>query len=1141
MVEKLTNVDTTKSLDSSIPATATRTLVVSFPRPVGGIPPSKEAHNAYSAISKVLVPRLLGYIVIPHGIKGLPDPPPGMLSINPVKGVDAEAIDLLYEVIRCFGPMLQEAEKQAFQRRLMEILDDPRTGNVTKKKAVAAISILAIYMPEVLLNNIVLQTVERFRDSHLAPAQRRLLITMVGSVARSIPRRFGQYLKTIAPFVLSALSQPELDETTGGNDEDGLVDPQAEEVKESALIALDDFLSSCSDDMRMFSNDAITASLRYIDYNPSLAMEEDDEDMGGTQDEDEEEPNDDDDSALDDDDEEYEEEEVMSDSDDASWKIRRCAAKVLYTIISRQGDDDLLENGTLYERVAPALIRCFKEREENVRLEILATLAALVRTTGKGTTAFKVMPEDEVYASATLSFKSRKRRRGGSDASMFDAHVPSQLSKGTSSPAESSSGPRAALTRLGGSIVRNSVKLLKQKSIPTRQAVTTLLRDFTLVQHGGLRENLGQILGPVVENLKAASPLMGGSSIISFGGAASATGVSLRIESLYLVRAITDTHSTPDLLPFMKTLTPGLVSAITDRYFKVSSEAIYVSESVIRALTPPRASGNEQGLADYLNSIFEAVLEKARANDTDLEVRQCAIHALGMILAQTSAPNASGLLSKAKRAKATDVLLERLRNETTRIATVKAIDVISLSTINQGDLKPDWIRGTALELANQLRKSDRVLRSSSLATLGHLLANQAAIEGIDAMGVKILADLVLPILDVNNLALLGPALNVLTDLVRWKPKQVVSPNLNKALCEIVISPLAGNVLESFLALVSTIGTQGAGKPLMDDFLKNVGVAGDPTIVGSAIGTLLVSGGKTVGVTIRDILTELQTAQDDQRKCLALAILGEASLLLGSSSPVQPNTFLDYFRSKSEQVPRAAALALGRAGAGNGPLYLPIILSQMDKSGSSQLLLLQSVKEILESAARGRTEISAHTDALWEKLGRISQAEDNKAVGAECIGRLAGIEPKKYLPQLQVSQDYYRTVTLHRLTKPQDYLQDSNVAARATAIQALRFAFTDADESFDDALKPIMTKMLTTMLKDPELENRRLALITLNSATQNKPSLILPHLSQLLPFVIEESKLNPSLVREVQMGPFKHKVDDGLEIRKVISLHLVQTP
>ena len=973
--------------------------MVSFQRPISGIPPSKEALNAYSAISKVLVPRLLGYIVIPHGIKGLPDPPPGMLSIDPAKGADADAIDLLHEVIRCFGPLLQEPEKQAFQRRIMEILDDPRTGNVTKKKAVAAMSILAVYMPESLLSAFVSHTIESFRSSHLTPLQRRLLITMVGSVARSIPRRFGQYLKTIAPFILSALSQQEFDESAEGRNEDGIGDPQAEEVKETALIALDDFLSSCSDEMRMFTNDAIEASLRYVDYNPSLAMDEDDEEMGGTQVDDDEGANVDD--AVDDDDEDFEEEEAMSDSDDASWKIRRCAAKALYTIISTRGSGDLLENGTLYEKVAPALIKCLKEREENVRLEILATLAALVRKTGEGGSTVNMVPEDEGYASGTYMSKTRKRRRGGSDASMFDVPGPQRPPKRKSSQADRNTGPRADLARLGGSIVRNGIRLLKQKSIPTRQAATTLLRDFTVVEHGGLTENLGQILDSVVENIKSSTSLAGGPPIVYSGGATSATGISLRIESLHLIRAISDTHSTSDLVPFMGKIIPGLVSSVNDKYFKVSSEAICVSESLVRVLTPPRALGNEDQLKMYLEQIFDSVVEKARANDTDLEVRQRAIHALGTMLAQTSGSMTSALLPSAKRSKSMDILLERLRNETTRIASVQAIDLMSECPIQQGELTSNWIQGTTLELANQLRKSDRVLRASSLATLGQLVTNQAVLDGLDNAGVKILADLILPLVDANNLALLGQALSVLTDLVNWKSKQVVSSDLNKALCEVVVTPLAGSVLENFLGLVSAIGAQGSGKSLMEGFLKNVGVTGDPAIVGSAIGTLLVSGSTTVGVSIKDIVNELQTAQDDQRKCLALAILGEATLLLGPSSPIQPKTFLDYFQSKSEQVPRAAAVALGRAGAGNGPLYLPVILAQIDKPGSPQLLLLQSIKEILQSAARGRTDITAHTEDLWQMLAKISQIEDNKAVGAECIGRLVGIEPNRYLPLLQV--------------------------------------------------------------------------------------------------------------------------------------------
>lgn len=104
------------------------------------------------------------------------------------------------------------------------------------------------------------------------------------------------------------------------------------------------------------------------------------------------------------------------------------------------------------------------------------------------------------------------------------------------------------------------------------------------------------------------------------------------------------------------------------------------------------------------------------------------------------------------------------------------------------------------------------------------------------------------------------------------------------------------------------------------------------------------------------------------------------------------------------------------------------------------------------------------------------------------------------------------------------------------IQAMRYTFGDSDETFDHVLKPVVIGTLTTMLNDLDLENRRLALTALNSATHNKPEIILPHLHQLLPLVMKETLIRPELVREVQMGPFKHKVDDGLEVRKVSPMH-----
>lgn len=71
-----------------------------------------------------------------------------------------------------------------------------------------------------------------------------------------------------------------------------------------------------------------------------------------------------------------------------------------------------------------------------------------------------------------------------------------------------------------------------------------------------------------------------------------------------------------------------------------------------------------------------------------------------------------------------------------------------------------------------------------------------------------------------------------------------------------------------------------------------------------------------------------------------------------------------------------------------------------------------------------------------------------------------------------------------------------------------------------------------MLNDTDLSNHRLALTTVNSAIHNKTNLIVPHLNKILPAVINDTRVNPALVREVQMGPFRHKVDDGLEVRKV---------
>ena len=124
-----------------------------------------------------------------------------------------------------------------------------------------------------------------------------------------------------------------------------------------------------------------------------------------------------------------------------------------------------------------------------------------------------------------------------------------------------------------------------------------------------------------------------------------------------------------------------------------------------------------------------------------------------------------------------------------------------------------------------------------------------------------------------------------------------------------------------------------------------------------------------------------------------------------------------------------------------------------------------------------------------------------------------------------------------LTSIQEYLNDKDAGVRGMVISALRYTLADSEEIYNDNLGLIIVQMLNTMLNESDIENRRLALTTLSSAAHNKPKLMMRHLDELLPLALKETNVHPELIRDVQMGPFRHKVDDGLELRKVRDMQL----
>lgn len=987
MLEKLSTIQLKNSVDNSVPALALRTAIMSLPRPAAGVAPSKEVLESYKAVSRVLIPRLIGpgdRTQVPQTQVRLPAVPEGLLQSD--KDLSAEAVDVLIEVVRSFGPLLQPIEVEAMQDAVINILENDRGSSVVQKRAVVAVSILSTHLSQDLLAQTVARMGSVLSKPKTTPVTRKLYISIVGSIARSIPSRFGPHVSTLVPHIFRVLSEKELAqhlEDISDGDDLGL---EFNDVREAALIALEAFLSSCPTEMEAFTDDTISSCLRFIKYDPNLAVDDD---------EDDEMDEDDDEDAMEEDDD-LEADGEFDDDDDASWKVRRCAAKALHALISTRGQGKLLHSGVLYNRAGPALVKKFDEREENVRLEIISCVALLVRKTGEdlypGYLDWSLDNHDD--ESPNQLPVNRKRRR---QSSVVEPVSP-VLEK---APA---TGPFADLVRLTPSIIKASSKHLKGKAIPTKQAIFDLFDDVVKVQRGGLADYLGDIVSPIIEAMKATSSSGFSSSMAATGGNASATPGTLRVASLRLISDVAKTHTSNVLQPYLPQLVAGVVTAVNDRFYKISCDAIRTVEEIVKNITPPRSKLNSSKFKAELQKLFDTVMDRISQPQADAEVRQRAIQALGVLLARTSSAEGSGLISPENRRAASDVLLDRLKNETTRLSAVRAIDNIASFSISPGQLDAGWIQQVATELAGQLRKSHRGLRTSSIHALKHLVISPSCNGQLQPDTIQTLVTALSAVISGNDTFLLAPALVILAQLVAEDSALVVTTSTTDTLCNLLKSSSASVALEQLLALVAEIGKSGTGQPLMMGLLQSVSIEGDPVIVGKVIGTLLVFSGDSAGVTIESFVNELQTSsqrKDDARVSLALAILGEAGLRLGAKSPLKPELFLAQFHDEPDKVSISAAIALGRAGAGNVSQYIPVILDSMKRGGNVQYLLIQSIKEILQQVPTQSINLSKYAEPLWKQLLAASENAENVVVCAECVGRLVIVDPKVFMPELQV--------------------------------------------------------------------------------------------------------------------------------------------
>uniref|UniRef100_A0A8C9YIS7 TATA-binding protein interacting (TIP20) domain-containing protein n=1 Tax=Sander lucioperca TaxID=283035 RepID=A0A8C9YIS7_SANLU len=773
------------------------------------------------------------------------------------------------------------------------------------------------------------------------------------------------------------------------------------------------------------------------------------------------------------DDEEQQEEDKSddeySDDDDMSWKVRRSSIKCLEALIHTRRDLLL----SFYSSICPALLARFKEREENVRADVFAAFSTLLRQTRVGSS-------------------HHGNIKAGSDSALSREEEPAVAMLETQVPV----------------IVKTLHRQLKEKSIKSRQGCFCLLTELSHTVPGALEQHIPALIPGIVFSLTDKS-----------------TSSNMRIDALSFFHVLLLSHPPQAFQPHMQVLLPPVVACVEDTFYKITSEALLVAQQLVRVMRPQGQSATA-GRFDpkpFVKEVFSATLKRLKATDIDQEVKERAISCMGHMVCHLGdhlGAELQGVLA---------IFLERLKNEITRLTAVRTITLISASPlkINLSSILPE----TLSVLGSFLRKNQRALKLGTLACLTALVTHHAG--SIKPAALEPILSELPALVDEGDMHVSQVSVTLLTCMAKWCPSSLakISSSVLPGVFRLVHSPLLQGaalaaILDFLQALVlsktSNLGYSQLLKSLTDPFHRSQ--SSDSTIihrqsyqsVARCVAALSASCSKETPATVAGLMQEVcvkNPGSPESARVLALLCLGELgrSGSLGRSKEVQ-GVILEAISSTNEEVKTAASCALGSMAVGSLDEYLPFLLKEISAQPRRQYLLLHSLKEVISACPA--SSLSAHVESIWALLfdNCECQEEGTRNLVAECLGKLTLVNAAQLLPRLK------------------QLLRAGSPLARSTVVTAIKFTIVDQPAPIDSLLKESIGDFLKT-LQDEDINVRRVALVMFNSAAHNKPSLIRGLLATVLPHLYKETQIRKDLIREVEMGPFKHTVDDGLDVRK----------
>ncbi|KAG2745509.1 TIP120-domain-containing protein [Suillus brevipes Sb2] len=580
---------------------------------------------------------------------------------------------------------------------------------------------------------------------------------------------------------------------------------------------------------------------------------------------------------------------------------------------------------------------------------------------------------------------------------------------------------------------------------------------------------------------------------------------ALHLTCLSFIALYFATHGPGTFSASLPTLSPVLLKSVGEKHPRVASEAFRVFSALLNATRPVKNG-------EWAERLYDQAFQRLSTHDTDAEVRGCAedciadlwICALDVI--------------KPKGGKEWQAICRTTGNTAgaVRVVTKVARDV---------EMSDDWVNFCVEWIMGLLKKSERGGKPEIFIALDTLLKRYSS--GVPTDLPPTLVPQIRPYISTTDISLLSHALTIITVLLELSPAATfpeVERELLGDIYQIAHSPLvSGAALDSLLMFFSSLvqADSQIATHVVPNLVTSVEKANKSEAnlanVAKCIGQVVQSAQGVAAGTIALYSKYMKKSSKSKSTTsivvLSLLIVGELGRFIDMSK--QQDTFsstIEHFAAEEEEIRAAAAFAAGNIAIGNLHQFLPAILRVAESDPHKKLLSLHALKEVVTHCSHGQLEGVA--EQLWAAFFQYSEDAEvsTRNVAAACLGKLTTTHPTRYLPQLH------------------SRIHDENPAARATVVSAIRHTLAESSPSYDELLASLIMDFLD-LIHDKDLNVRRLALSALNSAARTKPYLIRDHLPTLLPSLYAEMKVNPDLIRTVQMGPWTHKVDDGLDARK----------